>query len=243
MTTDTAKSTIHIKNAADSALLRSLWDDDALWRSDVVELWPGLELTESGTPSVTGRSDDDARTVSNTHRAPHPTNAREHSYQRLQATEPLSTRGQTSGVSSTPDSTHRTAYSADATAYGNESVLSCEAALPTNSRLLSEIPVEMTVELGEVLISAEELLTLLPGTTIDIRLEENEPLILRVGGERIGTGRLRKKGEGLALEILSFEDADDPAENVRESGNMNGNVDRDVRAGTPSRETVHGKGR
>lgn len=243
MNTERAKSTNQATSAADSALLSSLWDDDALWRSDVVELWPGLELAESGTPSVKGHSDDDALTVSSRHRVPNPTNAREHSHPRLHSTEPVSTRGPTSGGSSTPDASRCTAYSADATVHGNESVLSCEAALPTNSRLLSEIPVEMTVELGEVLISAEELLTLLPGTTIDIRLEENEPLVLRVGGERIGTGRLRKKGEGVALEVLSFEDTDASVEYCRESGSNNGRVDRDFRAGTLRRETVHGTGR
>ena len=52
-------------------------------------------------------------------------------------------------------------------------------------------------------ISAAKLIAMLPGSTIEIALDDT-PLALKVGGETVGYGALRRAGPQLLIEVISF---------------------------------------
>lgn len=73
--------------------------------------------------------------------------------------------------------------------------------------LLRSIEVEVHVEVGSVLMSAEQLIDLLPGHLFEFRFEADTPVVLRVGEEIIGTARFVAIEGGLGLEILEVPEA------------------------------------
>ena len=74
----------------------------------------------------------------------------------------------------------------------------------TQAKFLSEVQVLVGVEVGELSISAAELIDLLPGHVFEFRLGEQTRLSLRVGGEKIGEAELVEENGELALRIVSL---------------------------------------
>lgn len=71
--------------------------------------------------------------------------------------------------------------------------------------LLSELQLEISLELAAVPIGALELLDLQPGRKLSCKFEPEKVLTLKVGDEVIGRGKLVLEGEDVLLEIVSLE--------------------------------------
>ena len=71
------------------------------------------------------------------------------------------------------------------------------------ARMLAELKIEIGVELGEIVTSADKLIDLVPGNTLEFSLDPEQALTLRLYGEYLGTGRLVRDAHGVSLEILS----------------------------------------
>lgn len=85
-------------------------------------------------------------------------------------------------------------------------------------RLLSDIQLEVALEVGQIILSAEQLLDLHQGQVFEVELDEKLPVTLRIGGEMIAEARFVLSDEQLALEILALP-PDIPA---RDAGTMAG---------------------
>lgn len=75
--------------------------------------------------------------------------------------------------------------------------------------VLAEIPVTLSVQLGELQLSAAELVELERGSVLAFDFDPLGPLSLSVGGVQVGTGRLAVEDEQFKLEITDlFEEED-----------------------------------
>ena len=72
------------------------------------------------------------------------------------------------------------------------------------AKLLNEVKAEISVELGEIVLSADQLIDLVPGSVLEFAVDAQRPLTLRLYGELLGTGVVVRNGEELGLEILSL---------------------------------------
>lgn len=71
------------------------------------------------------------------------------------------------------------------------------------ARFLAELQVEVGVEIGELRLSAEQLLDLQEGQVFELLCAADRPVVLRMGGETIAQGRLVLHEERLCVEISS----------------------------------------
>lgn len=63
--------------------------------------------------------------------------------------------------------------------------------LPSNpGELLSEIPIEISVELGRITLTAREAVALRPGQTLRLDRRPGDPVELRVGPKLVARGEL-----------------------------------------------------
>lgn len=67
--------------------------------------------------------------------------------------------------------------------------------------LLSNLQVELEVELGKVKLTMEDLLDLSPGRLLDYVLEDAPTVSLRLAGTRLARGRLVKREDKVFVEI------------------------------------------
>lgn len=74
------------------------------------------------------------------------------------------------------------------------------------AKLLAELQVELSVELGRVSMSAEELLDLVCGQSFPLVLEEGNSVTLRLGAERVAAARLIEAAGEFQLEIVSVDE-------------------------------------
>ena len=72
-------------------------------------------------------------------------------------------------------------------------------------RCLSEIQVQLEVDIGRLQMSAEELIDLVPGKIFEFHFDPNEAVLLRVGEECIASAKFVVRDDVLALEILSTD--------------------------------------
>ena len=71
------------------------------------------------------------------------------------------------------------------------------------AKLLAELEVEVSVELGKVLLSVEQVLDLAEGQTFPLTIAEKSLVSLKVGDECVGIAQVISSGEGFALQIIS----------------------------------------
>lgn len=83
-----------------------------------------------------------------------------------------------------------------------------EEALPNEgagpSLTAESLPVQLTVEVGRVRMSAGELLALSAGNLLELPVTPEQGVDLVVGGKRVGKGELVKMGEVLGVRILKL---------------------------------------
>jgi len=69
---------------------------------------------------------------------------------------------------------------------------------------LSELPVELEVELTRVPLSLAELGALEPGTVLSLRVSAGDPVFLRAGDRRIGRAELVEVEGEVAARVLEL---------------------------------------
>ena len=65
-----------------------------------------------------------------------------------------------------------------------------------DQRLLGEIPVQATVELGQTELSLRDILELAEGSIVELNRLAGEPLDLKVGGQLVAQGEVDRKSVG-----------------------------------------------
>ena len=68
----------------------------------------------------------------------------------------------------------------------------------------TEVPVSLTVELGQLTISMEKLMQIEVGNLLDISLRPNNEVILTLNGKAIAKAELIRIGENLGVRILEL---------------------------------------
>lgn len=68
----------------------------------------------------------------------------------------------------------------------------------------SEVPIELTVEVGRLEMSLERLLELKPGNTLELKAKPEDVVHLSANGKRVGTAELVKIGDLLGIKILKL---------------------------------------
>ena len=67
-----------------------------------------------------------------------------------------------------------------------------------------ELPVQLTVEVGRVRMTAGELLSLTPGNLLDLHVAPEQGVDLVVNGKKVGRGELIRMGDLLGVRILNL---------------------------------------
>jgi flagellar motor switch protein FliN/FliY len=71
------------------------------------------------------------------------------------------------------------------------------------SRLMGDIPVQVTVELGATELSLKEILDLSEGSIIELNRLAGEPLDLKVGGQLVAQGEVVAVDDSYGLRITN----------------------------------------
>lgn len=71
------------------------------------------------------------------------------------------------------------------------------------SRLMGDIPVQVTVELGTTELSLKEILELAEGSIIELNRLAGEPLDLKVGGQLVAQGEVVAVDDSYGLRITN----------------------------------------
>ena len=72
-----------------------------------------------------------------------------------------------------------------------------------DQRLLGEVPVQVTVELGGTELSLKEILELAEGSIIELNRLAGEPLDLKVGGQLVAQGEVVAVDDSYGLRITN----------------------------------------
>ncbi|MBN3033186.1 MAG: flagellar motor switch protein FliN [Candidatus Saganbacteria bacterium] len=72
-----------------------------------------------------------------------------------------------------------------------------------DQRLLGDIPVQVTVELGATELSLKEILELAEGSIIELNRLAGEPLDLKVGGQLVAQGEVVAVDDSYGLRITN----------------------------------------
>lgn len=83
-----------------------------------------------------------------------------------------------------------------------------------NLDLVLDIPVQVTVELGQTRLRIEELIALRAGAILDLDRRAGEPVDLRIQGHLVAKGEVVLVDGGLGVQITSL------AENPQRLGNL-----------------------
>mgnify|MGYP003652749186 CR=1 FL=1 len=73
-----------------------------------------------------------------------------------------------------------------------------------NLDLVLDIPVQLTVELGQTRLRIEELIALKPGTILDLDRRAGEPVDLRIQGHLVARGEVVLVDGGLGVQITGL---------------------------------------
>lgn len=76
-----------------------------------------------------------------------------------------------------------------------------------NLDLVLDIPVQLTVELGQTRLRIEELIGLRPGTILDLDRRAGEPVDLRIQGHLVARGEVVLVDGGLGVQITSLAES------------------------------------
>lgn len=71
------------------------------------------------------------------------------------------------------------------------------------SRLLGDIPVQVTVELGQTELSLKDILELSEGSIVELNRLAGEPLDLKVGGQLVAQGEVVAVDDSYGLRITN----------------------------------------
>ncbi len=67
-----------------------------------------------------------------------------------------------------------------------------------------ELPINLTVEVGRLRLTAQELMNLAPGNLLEVNVAPEQGVDLVVNGKKVGRGELIRLGETLGVRILSL---------------------------------------
>ncbi|MCC5832923.1 MAG: type III secretion system cytoplasmic ring protein SctQ [Chlamydiales bacterium] len=67
-----------------------------------------------------------------------------------------------------------------------------------------ELPIQLTVEVGRLRMTAKELMTLAPGNLLEVNVAPEQGVDLVINGKKVGRGELIRIGETLGVRILSL---------------------------------------
>jgi flagellar motor switch protein FliN/FliY len=86
--------------------------------------------------------------------------------------------------------------------------------------LILDVPVDVTVEIGETSVSLEEVMKFVPGHVVKLSQTVEQPVIVRVNGRPIAEGEIVDLGDTLGVRITSILDgaADGPPARPAGSG-------------------------
>lgn len=81
-----------------------------------------------------------------------------------------------------------------------------EIAPPSGHPSLSpeELPVQLTVEVGRIRMTAKELMNLAPGNLLEVNVSPEQGVDLLINGKKVGRGELIRLGETLGVRIISL---------------------------------------
>lgn len=86
-----------------------------------------------------------------------------------------------------------------------ESTVHAEMAPQESSRISpEELPLQLTIEVGRVRMSAQELMNLAPGNLLELNVAPERGVDLVISGKRVGRGELIRMGDVLGVRILSL---------------------------------------
>ncbi len=85
-----------------------------------------------------------------------------------------------------------------------EEVKQAELAPSEGSIKPEELPIQLTVEVGRLRMTAKELMNLAPGNLLEINVAPEQGVDLVINGKKVGRGELIRLGETLGVRILSL---------------------------------------
>lgn len=74
------------------------------------------------------------------------------------------------------------------------------------AKILSEATVDLTVEIGSIIMSIEDLIDLMPGELFEFQVERGKAVNLKLGTKTIAEAKFIKQEGNFALEIVSVFD-------------------------------------
>jgi flagellar motor switch protein FliN/FliY len=75
---------------------------------------------------------------------------------------------------------------------------------PESSITPEELPIQLTVEVGRLRMTAKELMNLAPGNLLEVNVAPEQGVDLVINGKKVGRGELIRIGETLGVRILSL---------------------------------------
>ncbi|WJF90765.1 flagellar motor switch protein FliN [Paraburkholderia bonniea] len=92
----------------------------------------------------------------------------------------------------------------------NDSAEAEDTSANTTSRrpsiqMLRKIPVRLTLEVGSATLPLSELVTLEPGSVVELDRLAGEPLVIKVNGAPIGSAEVVVAGENYGLKIVHLD--------------------------------------
>src|SRR3990167_9423335 len=69
---------------------------------------------------------------------------------------------------------------------------------------IKELPLDITVEIGRIRITLDQLMQLTPGNQLELPIHPDQGVNLTVGGNKIGRAELVYLGEQLGIRILEI---------------------------------------
>jgi flagellar motor switch protein FliN/FliY len=82
--------------------------------------------------------------------------------------------------------------------------MATETATPSSRNLIMDIPVLLSVELGQAQLEVREMLALTSGSVIELNKSENDPVDLMVNGRLIARGQVVLVNDSLGVKIIEI---------------------------------------
>ena len=79
-----------------------------------------------------------------------------------------------------------------------------ETSTASSRNLIMDIPVLLSVELGQAQMEVREMLALSPGSVIELNKSENDPVDLMVNGRLIARGEVVLVNDSLGVKIIEI---------------------------------------
>ncbi len=79
--------------------------------------------------------------------------------------------------------------------------------MPTDLRTILDLTVPVIVQIGQRRLAIEDVLSLSPGSILELPKHADEPLELLINNKKIGVGEAVKVGENFGIRIMSIGSA------------------------------------